>query len=57
MSRYYIGIDGGGTKTEAVLCDESGHMLSRAVTGPSNFSSFDENGVVENLRGAVGGVL
>lgn len=32
-----IGIDGGGTKTAAELCDEHGVALSRADGGPSNF--------------------
>lgn len=33
---YVIGMDGGGTKTEAVLADSKGHILARAVVGPSN---------------------
>ncbi len=33
---YYIGIDGGGTKTEGVLCNEKGQVLARRVTGGSN---------------------
>ncbi len=33
---YFLGLDGGGTKTEAVLCDESGHILSRHLMGPTN---------------------
>lgn len=38
-----IGIDGGGTKTEAVAFDEAGHMLARHLTGPCNpsVSGFD----------------
>ena len=35
MNRY-IGIDGGGTKTAAVLFDEEGRMLAQHVTGPCN---------------------
>ena len=31
-----IGIDGGGTKTEAVLFDETGRVLGRRRTGPCN---------------------
>lgn len=31
-----IGIDGGGTKTEAVLFDETGRVLGRHRTGPCN---------------------
>lgn len=36
MKNYFFGIDGGGTKTEAVLCDESGHILRRWLTSSTN---------------------
>ena len=29
---YYISLDGGGTKTEAVVFDETGHIFLRDVT-------------------------
>lgn len=31
----YLGIDGGGTKTEAVLCSEDGVIVARAIAGAS----------------------
>jgi N-acetylglucosamine kinase-like BadF-type ATPase len=34
---YIIGIDGGGTKTTAVLCALDGAILSEAQGGPTNF--------------------
>jgi N-acetylglucosamine kinase len=34
--RYVLGFDGGGTKTECVLMDETGHVLSQSRGGPSN---------------------
>jgi len=34
--RFVLGFDGGGTKTECVLMDETGAILARARTGPSN---------------------
>ncbi|RPI06147.1 MAG: hypothetical protein EHM64_03985 [Ignavibacteriae bacterium] len=34
---YVIGIEGGGTKTTAVLCALDGNILSEAQGGPSNF--------------------
>ena len=40
MNRNYIGIDGGGTKTEAVLFDETGRVLGRHRTGPCNPNLF-----------------
>ncbi len=33
---YYIGFDGGGTKTECALLDASGQLVSRGLGGPSN---------------------
>ena len=33
---YYLGFDGGGTKTECVLSDAEGRVLARATAGPSN---------------------
>ena len=34
--RYVLGFDGGGTKTECVLMDETGAILARSRSGPSN---------------------
>jgi len=33
---YFLGFDGGGTKTECVLADGAGRELARATAGPSN---------------------
>lgn len=35
--RYVIGLDGGGTKTAAELCDTAGKVLATTSGGPSNF--------------------
>jgi N-acetylglucosamine kinase-like BadF-type ATPase len=34
--RYVLGFDGGGTKTECVLMDDTGEILARSFSGPSN---------------------
>lgn len=34
--RFVLGFDGGGTKTDCVLMDESGKILARTQAGPSN---------------------
>jgi N-acetylglucosamine kinase-like BadF-type ATPase len=34
--RYFLGIDGGGTRTTAWLADEDGKVLARVEAGPSN---------------------
>lgn len=42
-----IGIDGGGTKTELVLCQENGQILKRFQTGPTNPNDI---GLAEALK-------
>jgi N-acetylglucosamine kinase-like BadF-type ATPase len=34
--RYVLGLDGGGTKTDCVLMDESRHVVTSIRGGPSN---------------------
>lgn len=42
-SRLFLALDGGGTKTVALLCDEAGHVLGFGRSGPGNpLSSGDE---------------
>jgi glucosamine kinase len=33
---YFLGFDGGGTKTDCVLADAEGRVVARATAGPSN---------------------
>lgn len=33
---YFLGFDGGGTKTECLLANSEGEILARALAGPSN---------------------
>jgi glucosamine kinase len=35
-TRHFMGIDGGGSRTTACVADETGRILARATTGPSN---------------------
>ncbi len=42
---YYIGIDGGGTKTEALLCDREGTILAKSIAGSTNIKSRSEEEV------------
>jgi N-acetylglucosamine kinase-like BadF-type ATPase len=35
-AKYYLGFDGGGTKTDCILADADGGTLARASAGPSN---------------------
>lgn len=36
MTNYIIGVDGGGSKTHAVLIDESGKVVAESFSGPAN---------------------
>ena len=36
LMRYVLGFDGGGTKTECVLMDETGAILAHSRSGASN---------------------
>jgi len=46
---FYIGLDGGGTKTKCVVVDEQMNVLSELVGGPSNFLVFGVDNVTESL--------
>jgi N-acetylglucosamine kinase-like BadF-type ATPase len=35
-AKYFLGFDGGGTKTECVLAGEDGRLITRSTGGPSN---------------------
>ena len=36
QARYFVGVDGGGTKTEACVTDSHGAVLGRGSSGPAN---------------------
>lgn len=50
--RYYLGIDGGGTKTTCGVGDET-HLLATATAGPSNIVRVGEAQARESLMQAV----
>lgn len=54
---YIIGIDGGGTKTLAVLADLKGRVLKEAKTGPSNFIKDGIKETVLNITKAIEEIL
>lgn len=45
-----IGIDGGGTKTDAVLCDEYGRVYKRVIGGPASPTSQPMEAAIGNIR-------
>jgi N-acetylglucosamine kinase-like BadF-type ATPase len=52
-----VGVDGGGTKTHAVVADENGAMLGFATHGPSNWESVGLRGAADALREAIANAL
>lgn len=55
--RYVLGFDGGGTKTDCVLIDESGAILARSRSGASNPTSFGVEASLAALSEAATRVL
>lgn len=49
MARYILGIDGGGTKTEVAVSTETGEIISRAYSGPSNWTTTPRKIAKENI--------
>lgn len=53
----YIGIDGGGTKTEFVLFDETGNIRMRIVEGASNPNDLGAEGCLQVLQRGIDQLL
>src|SRR3989338_10070207 len=47
---FFLGIDGGGSKTECVLADESGAVLARATGPGSNLHRVDSDQLWGTVR-------
>jgi N-acetylglucosamine kinase-like BadF-type ATPase len=55
--RIVLGVDGGGTKTEAVVADERGTVLGVGTSGASNWEDVGLGGAGAAFRVAVGEAL
>ena len=53
MTRYFLGIDGGGTKTEVAICDESGRVLGVGQAGASGIDSVGADAATVSIGAAV----
>jgi N-acetylglucosamine kinase-like BadF-type ATPase len=51
--RYVIGIDGGATKTVALIGTENGNVLGRGESGPSNYHNIGATAATAAIRLAV----
>lgn len=47
---YFLGVDVGGTKTHALIADETGQVLGFGETGPGNWEGVGYDGLTEALR-------
>lgn len=55
--RYALGVDGGATKTMAVIGDETGRVLGTGLGGPTNYQITGLEVAMDNLREAVNAAL
>ncbi len=53
---YYLGVDGGGSKTLCVICDESGRIVGSALSGCGNHQ-VDRETARKNIYAAVDDAL
>lgn len=53
MKRYVLGIDGGGTRTRAVIADETGYICGFGKAGPSNYNDVGLDVARANVLSAV----
>ena len=55
--RYALGVDGGATKTMAVVGDERGNVLGVGLGGPTNYQITGLDMAMEHLGAAVSSAL
>jgi N-acetylglucosamine kinase-like BadF-type ATPase len=53
--RFFLGVDGGGTKTECAVVDEEGILRGASLAGPTGYHNVGMETAMANLRRAVGG--
>ena len=57
MDKYVIGVDGGGTKTEAVLISRTGEIIARIRGGSSNLQALGEEKLKQELTSLISRLL
>lgn len=56
MKRLFLGVDGGGTKTEFVCIDAAGSVAARQVDGTTYHLQVGLDGAVRALEAGIGGI-
>ena len=57
VTRYFLGVDIGATKSHGLIADESGRALGFAATGPGNHEVVGYEGLTEAIRTVTHGAL
>src|SRR5208283_4266980 len=52
-NRFVVGVDGGGSKTVALIADERGRIYGRGESGPSNYHNIGANAAGRAIKKAV----
>ena len=55
-ARYFLGVDGGGTKTEFVCIDRAGEVVARRIEGTTYHLQVGLDGAVRALEAGIAGV-
>lgn len=53
MQKYYLAVDGGGTKTDVICTDKNGAVVGRGLSGPTNITSTSVGAASFNLIEAI----
>lgn len=53
MTKLFLGIDGGGTKTEVICATENHEVIGSGLSGPTNLTSTTAGAAAFNLKEAV----
>ena len=53
MTKFYLGVDGGGSKTAFILTDETGAVLASALTGGSSLPHIGDEKFIQVLSDGV----
>ena len=53
MSNYYIGVDGGGTKTEFIMADSNGNIVANIIKEKSHYLMIGFNGLEKIIHEGV----